>query len=198
VVDVRTGHRQEIGTIHERFGGVDTPSAIAGMFTSLGVLVFLSSLLAAWLGDLAYQVNLLDPDGVLQEFEVVAFVVLLVVVFIAFFVGGWAAGRMARIDGGITAVASAMWMLLVIVIFAAVGAFIGSEFNAFGQAGLPDWVSQLDAEDITIGAGLATIGTILIMFVASWMGGRAGETYRRDADRIAVRTTNDSVATPIT
>lgn len=197
MVDVRSGRRQDLGTIHERFGGVDTPSAIAGMFTALGVLVFLSSLLAAWFGDLAYQLNLLDPDGVLQEFEVVAFVVLIVAVFIAFFVGGWAAGRMARIDGGITAIAMAMWMLLVIVIFAAVGAFIGTEFNAFGQAGLPDWISQLDAEDITIGAGLATIGTILLMFVASWMGGRAGEMYRRDADRIAVPSSTESV-TPIT
>ena len=197
MVDVRSGRRQDLGTIHERFGGVDTPSAIAGMFTALGVLVFLSSLLAAWFGDLAYQLNLLDPDGVLQEFEVVAFVVLIVAVFIAFFVGGWAAGRMARIDGGITAIAMAMWMLLVIVIFAGVGAFIGTEFNAFGQAGLPDWISQLDAEDITIGAGMATIGTILLMFVASWMGGRAGEMYRRDADRIAVPSSTESV-TPIT
>ena len=198
MVDGRTGRRNDLGTFHERFGGVDTPSAIAGMFTTLGVLVFLSSLLAAWFGDLAYQLNLLDPDGVLQEFEVVAFVVLLVAVFIAFFVGGWAAGRMARIDGGITAIAMAMWMLLAIVIFAAVGAFIGTEFNAFGQAGLPDWISQLDAEDITIAAGLATIGTILLMFVASWMGGRAGEMYRRDADRIAVRSSTESVTPPIT
>jgi hypothetical protein len=198
VVDARTGRTQELGTIHERFGGVDTPSAIAGMFTALGVLVFLSSLLAAWVGDLSYQLNLLDPDGVLQEFEVVAYIVLLVAVFIAFFVGGWAAGRMARIDGGITGIAAAMWMLLAIVVFAAVGAFIGTEFNAFGQAGLPDWVSQLDAEDITIGAGLATIATILAMFIASWMGGRAGEMYPRVADRIAVRSSIESVTPPIT
>jgi hypothetical protein len=175
-----TDGARRLGTIHERFGGVDTPSAIAGMFTALGVLVFLSSLLAAWAGDLTYQVNQLDPDGVLQEFEVVAFVVLAVVVFVAFFFGGWAAGRMARIDGGINGVAAAAWMLFLIVVFAAVGAFIGAEFNAFGQAGMPDWISQLDAEDITIGAGVATIVVLLIMFFASWLGGRAGETYHRD------------------
>ena len=146
----------------------------------MGVLVFLSSLLAAWVGNLTYQVNLLDPDGVLQELEVVAFIVLAVVVFVAFFFGGWAAGRMARVDGGITAVAAAAWMLFLIVVFAAVGAFIGAEFNAFGQAGMPDWISQLDSEDITVGAGVATIVLLLMMFFASWLGGRAGETYHRD------------------
>lgn len=175
----RSGSVLERGTMHERFGGVDTPSAIAGMFTSLGVLLFLSSLVGAWAADLGYRLNMMEPDGVLQEFEVVAFLVMAAVVFVSFFVGGWAAGRMARVDGGITAIASAMWMLLVIVAFAAVGAFIGQEFNAFAQAGLPDWISQLDSDDITVGAGVATIATILIVFLASWIGGRAGETYRR-------------------
>jgi len=142
--------------------------------------VFLSSLLAAWVGNLTYQVNLLDADGVLQEFEVVAFIVLAAVVFVSFFFGGWAAGRMARIDGGITAIAAAAWMLFLIVVFAAVGAFIGAEFDAFGQAGMPDWISQLDSNDITTGAGVATIALLVIMFLASWLGGRAGETYHRD------------------
>jgi len=150
------------------------------MFTALGVLVFLSSVLAVWVGDLTYQVHQLDPDGVLQEFEVVAFVVLAVVVFVAFFFEGWAAGRMAKIDGGINGVAAAAWMLFLIVVFAAVGAFIGAEFNAFGQGGMPDWISQLDSEDITVGAGVATIVLLLIMFFASWLGGRAGETYHGD------------------
>jgi hypothetical protein len=188
-----TGGARNLGTIHERFGGVDTPSAIAGMFTALGVLVFLSSLLAAWVGGLTFQVNLLDPDGVLQEFEVVAFIVLAVVVFVAFFYGGWAAGRMARIDGGINGVAAAAWMLFLIVVFAAIGAFAGAEFNAFGQAGMPDWISQLDAADITVGAGVATIVLLLIMFFASWLGGRAGETYRRTDTVTGTRVTDPAV-----
>ena len=188
-----TGGVRNLGTIHERFGGVDTPSAIAGMFTALGVLVFLSSLLAAWVGNLTFQVNQLDPDGVLQEFEVVAFIVLAVVVFVAFFFGGWAAGRMARIDGGINGVAAAAWMLFLIVVFAAVGTFIGAEFNAFGQAGMPDWISQLDAEDITVGAGVATIAVLLIMFFASWLGGRAGETYHRGDTVTGARVSDPAV-----
>ncbi|MGH8928539.1 MAG: hypothetical protein ACRDWH_09330 [Acidimicrobiia bacterium] len=185
-------------TMHQRFGGVDTPSAIAGMFTALGVLVFLSSLLGAWGSELGYSLNMLDPDGVLQDFEIVAYIILAAVVFVSFFFGGWAAGRMARMDGGITGIASAMWMLFAIVVFAAVGIFIGSEFNAFNQAGLPDWISQLDSEDITVGAGVATIGTILLMFLASWLGGRAGEIYRREADRTVPIRADDRPAVPMT
>ena len=197
MADVAARGARSPGTMHERFGGVDTPSAIAGMFTALGVLIFLSSLLAAWVGGLAHQINLLNPDGELQEFEVVAFIVLLVVVFVAFFFGGWAAGRMARVDGGVNGIASAVWMLFAMVALAGVGAFVGAEFNAFGQSGLPDWISQLDAEDITVGAGIATIGLIIVMFLASWMGGRAGETYHRESGSNVIRSDSTTRTTAI-
>ena len=85
---VRSGSVRSPGTVHERFGGVDTPSAIAGMFTSLGVLLFLSSLIAAWAAEFGYGLNMMEADGVLRDFEVATFIVLLVVVFVAFFFGG--------------------------------------------------------------------------------------------------------------
>ena len=197
VVHENTGRARELGTIQERFAGVDTPSAIAGMFTALGVLAFLSSLLAAGAASIPYQLNLLDADGVLQEFEMIGYLVVLAVIAVAFFVGGWTAGRMARVDGGITAVASAAWMLLLMVAFAAGGAFFGAEYNAFAQAELPDWISQIDADEITVGAGIATIVAILVMFLASWLGGRTGETYHRDVERLAVESRYESsAATP--
>lgn len=196
VVHENTGRARELGTIQQRFAGVDTPSAIAGMFTALGVLAFLSSLLAAGAASIPYQLNLLDADGVLQDFEMIGYLVLLAVIAVAFFVGGWTAGRMARVDGGITAVASAAWMLLLMVVFAAAGAFFGAEYNAFAQAELPDWISQIDADEITVGAGIATIVAILVMFLASWLGGRTGETYHR-VERLAVESRYESsAATP--
>ncbi len=186
MTETRTRVR-DYGTLQERFGGVDTPAAIAGMFTALGVLAFFSSLFAAGAATLPYQLNQLDVDGNLQDFEILGFVVLLVVVAVSFFVGGWAAGRIAIVDGGINGLASAIWMLALLVVFAAAGAFLGAEYNAFAQAQLPDWISQLDADEITVGAGLATIVTILVMLGAAWLGGYVGERSR-PADVATVRT----------
>lgn len=175
---------EHYGSLQERFGGIDTPAAIAGMFTALGVLAFLSSLFAAGAASLPYQLNQLDADGNLQDFEVVAFVVLLVVVVVSFFVGGWAAGRIAVFDGAINGLASAIWMLALLVVFAAAGAFLGAEYNAFAGAELPDWIAQLDADEITVEAGVATIVTILVMFGAAWLGGYVGDRSRL-ADEVA-------------
>lgn len=179
---------EHYGSLQERFGGIDTPAAIAGMFTALGVLAFLSSLFAAGAAGLPYQLNQLDVDGNLQEFEVVGFVVLLVVVAASFFVGGWVAGRIAVFDGAINGLASAIWMLALLVVFAAAGAFFGAEYNAFAQAELPDWISQVDADEITLGAGIATILTILVMFGAAWLGGAVGDKTRLATEVAGERT----------
>ena len=71
-------------------------------------------------------------------------ILALVGLFVAFLVGGWAAGRMARYDGGLNGAMTAFWMVLLIVIFAALGAWIGEEYNVFAQMNLPDWVGRLE------------------------------------------------------
>ena len=103
---------------------MDTPAAIAGMFTAMGVFLFLAALGAAGAGGLAFQVDTVDVEGAVEEISLVGGILALVGLFVAFLVGGWAAGRMARYDGGLNGAMTAFWMLL-IVIFAALGAWIG-------------------------------------------------------------------------
>ena len=56
-------------------------------------------------------------------------IALAVVVFVAYFCGGYVAGRMARLSGAKQGIAVWLWALIVAVVFAIVAAIAGSQFN---------------------------------------------------------------------
>lgn len=178
------GTETQMRSVRERFGGVDTPAALMGMFTAFGVLVFLGALIAGGGGALEYGLNAFDLEGSAAELTIIGVVVALLVVLASFFVGGIAAGRMARYDGGVNGIATATWALLLIAVFAALGAFVGAEYNAFQRAGLPDWFSQLriGAGDATTLAVVAAVLNVAAMFLGAYVGGRIGETYHSRVD----------------
>lgn len=173
------GAETDLAPIRERFGGIDTPASLGGMFAILGALVFLSSLIAAGAGGLAFQMNAIDIEGNLQEIEVVGMILAAAVVFVSALLGGWVAARMARFDGVMNALGSALWLLLLIAVFAALGAWVGAEYNAFQQAGLPDWFSQLDIDDLSLDVIIASIVGVVALIGGALLGGAIGEAYNR-------------------
>ena len=169
-------------SVRDRFGGVDTPAAIGGMIAMLGTLVFLASLIGAGAGALDYRLNAIDIDGNLQELEVVTIVIAALVVLASGFVGGWVAARMARYDGVINGIAAAVWLVALVAVFAALGAFFGSEYNAFQRSGLPDWFSQITTDDVTAMAVVGGLVGVLTVFLGAFLGGKVGEGYNLKAD----------------
>lgn len=178
------GTEVSMASVRERFGGVDTLSALMGMFGAIGVLVFLGALIGAGAGGLEYQLNMFDVEGNAQEIVVGGMIIALVAVFVSFFAGGWASARMARYDGGINGLATALWMLLLVAVFAALGALVGAEYNAFQRAGLPDWFSQLRlrGDDFTTMGLVSAVLGVAVMFLGAYLGGRIGETYHQRVD----------------
>jgi hypothetical protein len=171
-----------LADVRRRFGGIDTPAAIVGALTAIGVIAFLTALLAAGSASIAFQMDLIDTEGAFSDIDVAGFAVALGVVFVGFLVGGWAAGRMARYDGGKNGLAAAFWMLVLIVGFAAAGALISEESNAFATTDLPDWMSQVAADDATTVGIVAAAVAVIVMFLGGWLGGRLGETYHHHVD----------------
>jgi hypothetical protein len=169
-------------TVRERFGGIDTPAAIMGMFAAVGVLVFIGALVGAGANELAYQLNLVDTQGEVQDLLLGGAVLAVAAVFLSFVLGGWAAARMARYDGPVNGVAAAMWMLLLVAGFAALGAWVDPELNAFRIAGLPDWFSQVRGDDVTTGAIVTAVAATVATVLGGWLGGMLGERYHREAD----------------
>ena len=113
-------------------------------------------------------------------------IVAAAVVFASFIVGGFAAGRMARYGGGMNGFGAGLWMILLVAIFAALGAWVGAEYNAFANGGLPNWVSQIDADDVTAEAIVLAIVAVAAMFAEGYLGGRIGESYHRKVDAAIV------------
>ncbi|HMO10044.1 MAG TPA: hypothetical protein PKB06_00720, partial [Actinotalea sp.] len=108
---------------------------------------------------------------------VVGAVLLLLVVFVAYYCGGYVAGRMARFDGVKQGLAVWLWSLAVAVVVAVVGALLGDRF----QAALAD----LNAFPRFSPDAMGTTGIIaaLVVLVASLggavLGGSVGMRYHR-------------------
>ena len=120
------------------------------------------------------QTNLLNQDGTLDDVEIVGAIAAMVVLFVSFLVGGIAAGRMSRYDGGMNGLGTALWFLLLVTVFAALGAWVGEEYNAFALADLPNWVAQVDVEEVTT----AAIVMSMVATVVTLLGGYPRRAHR--------------------
>jgi hypothetical protein len=176
------GTETDLRTVKERFGGIDTPASLGGMFAMIGTLVFLGALIAAGAGGLRYQLNAMDIEGNLQEIEIIGIALAAVVVLVASFIGGWVAARIARFDGVANGIGMAIWLLVLVAVFAALGAFVGQQYNAFQRVGLPDWFTQVTTEDVTTMAIIGAIVGVVTLFVGAAMGGAIGDGYNRKVD----------------
>jgi hypothetical protein len=171
-----------------RFGGVDIPATLAGLFSAIGVLVVLGGLLAA-AGSFGYQTTNGSSGTGTEEIGdslaigglVAGFVTLLV----AFLVGGWVAGRVGRYDGGRNGLLTAVWFVLAAAAMAALGAWAGDRYDVFADIELPAWFSNSDTTTAAIISG--AVG-ILLALLAGFLGGKLGERYHRRADAEVVRT----------
>lgn len=180
------GMEANMSGIIDRFGGADLIAGVLGMFVALGVLVFLGSLLGAGAAGIEYQLNQVDFDGNLQEVEVIGSIVAIVVILVSFFVGGWATGRMARYDGGINGLGAALWFILLVAIFGALGVWFGQEYNAFAAVDLPNWFGQIGADDVALKAIAAALAGIVAALLGGYAGGLLGEQYHKEIDAALV------------
>ncbi|MDQ3895803.1 MAG: hypothetical protein M3326_00905 [Actinomycetota bacterium] len=172
-----------------RFGGIDVPATLAGALAALGTSVLLAGILAA-AGTFGYQLGLADATEKLTAGGLIGGLATLL---IAFLVGGWVAGRVARYDGGPNGLLTAVWFVLLAAGTAALGAWAGDKYDVFRNVHLPQW---FDGDALT-GAALASgLLALAVMLGAGWAGGRLGERYHRRADSVVAHTRPGAVGTP--
>ena len=159
---------------HRRFGGFDLPAATAGMLAGVGTGVILAGLAAA-VGDVGYQRDTGNAD-----LTTGAVVTGLAVLLVAFLVGGWVAGRMARYDGVLNGALSGVLFIAVVAGISALGRWLDDKYDFLGSVHLPQWFSG--PGDWTR-AGWAAVG-ILVVCLAAALGGAIGSSYHRRADRV--------------
>jgi len=180
--DRRIAGSEDISSVYERYGKPDLLASLMGMFAGFGVLAFLGALIAAGAGGIDYQLNIINEEGTLDEASIVGLIVAAVIVFASFLVGGFTAGRMARYKGGLNGLGAGLWMILLVAVFAALGAWVGTEYNAFNRLDLPNWFAQVDVDEMTAVAVTASAVLVVATLLGSYVGGRLGETYHTRVD----------------
>jgi len=111
---------------------------------------------------------------------VVGGIALFVIALIAYFAGGYVAGRMSRFDGGRQGLAVWLWGIIVAVVLAIIGAIFGSEYNVFEALNLPR--IPIDEGTVTTGGIIVLIAVVVGTILAAMAGGKAGERYHRRVD----------------
>ena len=154
----------------EEFGGINWGAAFFGWLVAVGLGALLVGLLAA-AGAAVGLTALSDADatGNATEIGLGGAIALLVALAIAYFAGGYVAGRMSRFDGARQGLGTWLLGLVVTIVLAVVGAVLGSEYNVLERLELPA-VPVGDSE-------LATGGVLALAIIV------AGTSVRRRGRR---------------
>lgn len=176
-----------IHAARERFGGVDIPASLVGMLTALSTVIILAGLVGAAFGVVGYQTGLEENAEDLSTGSLIGGIAIL---FVAYLIGGWAAGRIARYDGARNGFATGVWTLIFAAILAALGAWAGAEYDVFENVELPQW---FDEDALTTTATISGVAAIAAMFVGGIVGGMWGGRYHRRADTTIADTRTETV-----
>jgi hypothetical protein len=157
-------------TQRERYGGAKIGSAFFGWLVAVGLTVLLGVLAGA-------VTAALGADPATGAVATVA------VLLVAYFTGGYVAGRLARFDGARNGFLSWVVGVVATIVLTVVAAFVGAQYDVLNRVSLPTLPTSL--ADVTatgmILACVAVFGTLL----AAVVGGKAGERFHRRVDRAA-------------
>jgi hypothetical protein len=167
----------------ERFGGMKFGACFFGWLTATGTAVLLSALLTAVGLAVGRQQDLTvaQASGSAGKLGVASAIVLLVVILVAYYCGGYVAGRMARFNGVRQGVGVWLWTIIAAVVVTVLGLVAGDRFNALSSVNsLPSL--PVSGAALTTGAIISVVVVIVAALVGAVLGGLAGMRYHRRID----------------
>ena len=172
----------------EEYGGIKIGSAFFGWLTATGTAVLLTALAAA-AGAVFGLSGVTDAqDAVAQATEnaetigIVGGIVLVVVLFVAYYCGGYVAGRMARFDGAKQGLAVWLWAVVIAILLALLGLVAGSQYNVLSQLNTFPQI-PVSGGDLTTGGVIALVAAAVVSLAGAVLGGIAGMRFHRKVDR---------------
>ena len=153
---------------------------------AVGVSVLLIAILSA--AGAAVGLTETSADEATSSAETVGIVggiVLLVILMLAYYAGGYVAGRMARFNGPKQGIATWLIGLIVTVVLAVAGVVLGAEYNVLSGLNLPR--IPVDEGSLTTGGLIALAAVLVGTLLAAVAGGKAGTHYHRKVDRVGLQ-----------
>jgi hypothetical protein len=168
----------------ERFGGMKFGACFFGWLTATGMAVLLTALLAA--AGAGLRLANLNPANAVpnqpQTIGLVGAIVLLVIIFLAYFAGGYVAGRMARFNGARQGLGVWLWAVIIAVVVAILGVVAGTQFNLLANLNTFPRI-PINEGDLTTAGIITAIAVALVALVGAILGGLSGMSFHRRVDK---------------
>jgi hypothetical protein len=165
---------------YTRFGGFHFGAAFFGWLVATGLSTMLTALLAAAGSAVALSTVDTVTSGTATTVGLLSGLLFLLALGIAYYAGGYVAGRMARFDGARQGVGVWAIGLILTIVLGVLGAAIGSQYNLLQQLNLP--ALPVDGSSFTTGGLITGILAVLVTLMAAILGGKAGERYHNRID----------------
>jgi len=167
----------------ERFGGIKIGSAFFGWLTATAMAVLLIAFVtAAGKAGFLTGADLIAEAGQPSSRGMAGSIMLLSILFLAYFSGGYVAGRMARFNGIGQGLMVWLWALFVAAAVALLAIVSAGQFNVLTTLNsflrLPVGEGQLSTSGV-----IAAIAVAAIALIGAVLGGMAGVHYHRKVDR---------------
>jgi hypothetical protein len=171
----------------DEFGGLHWGSAFFGWLVAVGIATLLTAIVSAAGAavGLTQGASTQDATTNADTIGILGGIVLLAILLIAYYAGGYVAGRMSRFSGPKQGLGVWIIALLVTVILAVAGAVLGAEYNVLSQLNLPR--IPVGEGALTTGGLIALAAIVLGTLLAAIAGGKAGTHYHRKVDRAGAR-----------
>ena len=181
--------REVIDRQREEYGGINWGAAFFGWLVAIGVAALLTAILSA--AGAAIGLTESSPSQAGSQAEsnagtvgIIGGIILLVILGLAYYAGGYVAGRMSRFDGPRQGAATWAIGLIVTIVLAVAGVVLGAEYNVLSQLKLPR--IPVDEGSLTTGGLIALVAIVLVTLLAAVAGGKQGTHYHRKIDRTGV------------
>ncbi|ONI72274.1 hypothetical protein BWI15_19665 [Kribbella sp. ALI-6-A] len=177
--NVKTSTEGEVNPVYR---GFKAGSAFFGWLIAVGLTVLLTAIVGAIAAAVDYAVSI--DRGIFDEqagtVGIVSGALLLLVLAIAYYNGGYVAGRLARFDGARQGFGVWGIGVAVTLIVAGIGALAGSQYDVLERVNLPS--VPIAEADLTSGGLILGAAVLVVTLLAAVIGGKAGQRYHHRID----------------
>jgi len=167
----------------DRFGGLNVGAAFFGWLVAVALSVLLTGIIGAIAAAVGSNAEITRSEAEEQAGTIglVAALVLLAVLMIGYYAGGYVAGRMSRFSGSRQGLGVWITGLVVTLLMIALGAIFGSQYDIFNRVNLPRL--PISSDSLTTGGVIAAVVVLAGTLVAALAGGSVGTHYHRRVDK---------------
>ncbi|WP_112239431.1 hypothetical protein [Kribbella monticola] len=166
------------------YRGFKFGAAFFGWLIMLSMIVLLTAVVTGAGAGASYVLDYTKSDARQQAgaAAITSAAVVVLVLSLAFYIGGYVAGRLARFDGARQGFGVWMISLLLVVAAAGAGAFLNSQYDLLGRVHRPD--VPLTNDSLLTGGLITAAAVLMLPLLAALLGGKNGQRYHDKIDAL--------------